>query len=221
MTMAGSLVKAGSAFLLVLLAGGVLWVAALREPLPEGDGPGAARAPEPPKGPAPARAPSAAQVEAPAAVPADPGDPAPAGADPRFGAMSHILGRPGTLTGRVYAVTIPRDDFDLYTKEGWFPPEAGIASIFYFHPCDCGAMSVIGQFVVRDYETNDVIDALREGNIRVASVAPMLLEDDPKLMVIRFQGGGGHAKLAETLRAALAWTGDARTAPPTAPAAGE
>jgi hypothetical protein len=94
------------------------------------------------------------------------------------------------------------------------PAAAGIESEFRFYRCPCGRINVMGQFAVADYEANDVIDALREGRIEVASVGPLLLHEKPRLMLIRFfaENNSGGA-LARTLREALAWTGKERMAP--------
>ena len=74
-------------------------------------------------------------------------------------------------------------------------------------------MNVVGQFIVADYEANDVIDALRAGHLYVASTGPALLYEKPRLMLIRFQGEGDAASLAKPIREALRWTGKERMAP--------
>jgi hypothetical protein len=56
--------------------------------------------------------------------------------------------------------------------------------------------------------------------VKIVAVSPLLLGERPRLAQVRFQGEGGGAQLAATLRAALDWTGDARMAPTTRPAAG-
>jgi len=70
---------------------------------------------------------------------------------------------------------------------------------------------------VAEYESNDVIDALRGGMMKVASVAPMLQGEHPRMTIVRFQGSGGSQQLAKTLKSALEWTGEARMAPATKP----
>ena len=124
------------------------------------------------------------------------------------------LGRDGALHDGVLTFLFPRDDLEV-TVQGYDTPiGAGLTSDFRFYRCPCGHINVIGQFVVANYEANDVIDALRQGHVEIASVAPMLLHERPRLLLIRFQGenkrGGG---LAQTLREALRWTGKERMAP--------
>ena len=129
-------------------------------------------------------------------------------------AIAAALGKPGDLKDGVYSLVFPRDDLELTLQGNDVPAAAGIASEFRFYRCPCGRINVIGQFVVADYEANDVLDALREGRIEIASVGPLLLHERPRLLLVRFFGenpSGGA--LAKTLRAALAWTGKERMAP--------
>jgi hypothetical protein len=129
-------------------------------------------------------------------------------------AIAAALGRPGELKDAVYRVVFLRDDLDVTVEGNDVPTAAGLASEFHFYRCPCGRINVVGQFVVADYEANDVIDALRGGAIEVASVGPLLLHEKPRLLLIRFFGenrSGGA--LAKTLRTALSWTGKERMAP--------
>ena len=150
------------------------------------------------------------------------GDPAPADANTVDGetdeqawkSVSAELGKPGQLKDRVYRVVFPRDDLEVTVEGNDVPAAAGIESEFRFWRCPCGRINVTGQFVVADYEANDVIDALREGRIEVASVGPLLLHEKPRLLLVRFFGENHHAaKLAKALRKALSWTGKERMAP--------
>ena len=59
-----------------------------------------------------------------------------------------------------------------------------------------------------------VIDALRANNtFSIASVAPMLLQERPKVLLIRFQGEGEIDAIAKNLKEAVRWIGEARTKP--------
>jgi len=124
------------------------------------------------------------------------------------------LGKPGDFRDGVLSFAFPRDDLEVTIQGNDTPAAAGIASEFRFYRCPCGMINVIGQFVVADYEANDVLDALREGRVEIASVGPLLLHERPRLMLIRFQGENHHGgKLAKTLRTALSWMGKERMAP--------
>ena len=128
--------------------------------------------------------------------------------------IAKTLGHEGVYAREVYTITIPRDDLMVATDIGDVPTAAGLETTFYFFKCPCGRTSLTGRFVVADYEANDVIDELQtDGIIKIASMAPMLLREKPRLLVIQFQGEGNPERLAAILKGALNYTGDARFAP--------
>jgi hypothetical protein len=115
---------------------------------------------------------------------------------------------------QVYTITIPRTDLDVKIDGMPVPTAAGLASTIHFYRCACGKMSVLGEVLVIDYEANDVIDALRPGNlIRVSGVCPIAIGDRPRLLIIHFQGEGEAAPLARLIHEALHWTGEERMKP--------
>jgi len=115
------------------------------------------------------------------------------------------------LSKNIVSITIPRTDLEVgHIDLGEIPTDAGLSSSIYFFACPCGKMNVLGQLCVVDYEQNDVIDELRAARIKIASVAPMFLGARPQIMIIRFQGEGDAAKLAQAFKKALSWTGDDR-----------
>jgi hypothetical protein len=120
--------------------------------------------------------------------------------------------QPGEIKGKVFTLTIPRTDLDVNTLEmGDVPVEAGLATTLRLFRCGCGKYYVIGEFCVTDYESNDVIDALRGGQFSIASVAPMLLQEKPRIVLIRFQGDGEINDVIKTLKEAFRWVGENRT----------
>jgi hypothetical protein len=134
-------------------------------------------------------------------------------ADPAWDHIAAALGRRGELRNDVYTITIPRDDLDIAIEGMDVPTAAGMETTFWFYRCPCGKMNVVGQFILADYEANDVIDALRAGFMKVASVGPVLLYERPRLTLIRFQDEGDETDMAKILREALRWTGKERMAP--------
>jgi len=129
-------------------------------------------------------------------------------------AIADAMGKPGELKDGVYTYVYPRGDLELTIQGNDVPAAAGIYSLFHFYRCPCGRINVIGQFVLADYETNDVIDELRNGHLEVTSVGPLLLHERPRLMLIRFFGEMKRAdELARAVRAALDWTGRDRMPP--------
>lgn len=130
--------------------------------------------------------------------------------------LAQALGaKPGQTAGKVHTITLPRTDLDVSNLElGEIPIEAGLASTFHVWRCGCGKYYVLGQFCVIDYESNDVIDALRANNtISVVSISPMLLQERPKILLIRFQGEGDIDAITRNLKEATRWIGEARTKP--------
>ncbi len=128
--------------------------------------------------------------------------------------IAKTLGREGKFGKEAYTVTIPRDDLWVNTDLGDIPTEAGVEIKLHFFKCPCGKTSVVGQFVVADYELNDVIDELQtDGILKIAGMSPMFLREKPRVMVVFFQGDGQAEKLATIIKGALDYTGDRRMAP--------
>lgn len=124
--------------------------------------------------------------------------------------VASILGRKGELRQGVYVVRVPRDDLFVSIEGMEVPAAAGIESTFHFYHCTCGKTVVVGQFVLADYEVNDVLYALQKDDILISAVAPFLLYERPHLMQVRFQAEGEARHLAEAVKAALRWTGKNR-----------
>jgi hypothetical protein len=122
------------------------------------------------------------------------------------------LGGERSFKDGVLTIILPRTDLWVQGDMGEIPTGAGIASTFYFFRCSCGRDKIVGQFTLADYEVNDVLDALRAGQLDVASVSPMFMGDKPRIMIVRFQGEGQAATFAKTLKSALNCIGDARSA---------
>lgn len=122
------------------------------------------------------------------------------------------LGGTRTFSDGVYTITLPRTDLWVQADMGEVPTAAGMASKFYFFQCTCGKDRIVGEFVLADYEVNDVIDALRAGQMDLVGVAPMFIGDKPRMMEVRFQSEGSADLFDKTLKAALQWVGDARNA---------
>jgi hypothetical protein len=102
-----------------------------------------------------------------------------------------------------FAVIVPRTDLDLESEMGQIPISAGIASKFYFFRCPCGKVKILGEFVACDYETGDVLDAIRAGQFDVVSIAPILQDTRPSVVSIRFQAEGDGDDLVKAIRDAL------------------
>jgi hypothetical protein len=124
--------------------------------------------------------------------------------------IADALGKPGELRDGVYTVTFPRDDLTVRIEGMDVPTGAGISSTFRFYQCSCGKTVVIGEFVLPDYEANDVAYALQKEDILISSMAPFLLYEKPRMMMVRFQAEGKPRSLAAAIKSALNWTGKNR-----------
>jgi len=119
---------------------------------------------------------------------------------------------PGVTNGKVHTLTLPRADLDVINLEmGDIPTEAGLATTLHLFRCGCGKYYVIGDYCVADYESNDVLDALRAGQFQIASVSPILFQEKPRLLSIRSQGEGDIDAITKTLKEAQRWVGENRT----------
>ncbi len=77
--------------------------------------------------------------------------------------LDKVIGVKGEFKNDVCTFVLPRTDLTVAVDSMEVPIAAGIASEFHFFRCSCGKMRVVGQFCCVDYETNDVIDAIRVG----------------------------------------------------------
>jgi hypothetical protein len=126
--------------------------------------------------------------------------------------IEETFARKGELKDGVYRLVTPRTDL-FVTMDGMdVPAGAFLESDFRFWRCPCGKLLVNGQFVLADYEVNDVVDELQEGRLEVVAIAPLLLHEHPRLLMVRFQGEGRTRAFAAALRSALSYTGDERNA---------
>ena len=130
-----------------------------------------------------------------------------------FAELDHAFGRKGEVRDGVYRLVTPRPDLFVTVNGMDVPSGAFLESDFRFWRCPCGKALVNGQFVVADYEANDVVNELQLGHVEIASLGPALLNEHPRLLLIRFQGEGDAAQLARTLKSALSYTGEARSKP--------
>lgn len=127
--------------------------------------------------------------------------------------LDRLIGARGEFKDDVYTFTLPRADLNVAIDGMDVPAAAGVASVFHFFRCPCGKIRVVGQFACAEWESNDVIDAIRQGDmLAVASLSPMFVGAKPQVMIVRFQGEGDGPALAQLLKAGLGWIGPARSA---------
>ena len=130
-----------------------------------------------------------------------------------FRQLDETFKRKGEVKSGVYRLVTPRSDL-MVTMDGRdVATGAFLESDFRFWRCPCGKLLVNGQFVLVDYESNDVVNELQKGHLHVVSIGPLLLHEQPRLLMIRFQGEGDAPGIASTLRSALSYTGEERSKP--------
>ena len=129
--------------------------------------------------------------------------------------LADALGGTGqTIKEKVFVLTLAREDLDVRTLDfGEVPVEAGLATTVRLWRCGCGKYYLAGEYVVTDFESNDVLDSLRQGGFHIASVAPMLVRERPRILSIRFQGEGDVDQITKTLKGAQRWVGENRGKP--------
>ena len=129
--------------------------------------------------------------------------------------IEQVLGRKGEFRDGVYTVRIRRDDLNVTIEGMDVPTAAGIESTFRFYRCKCGKTIVLGQFILADYEANDVVYALQKEDILVSAISPFLIYEQPRLMMVNFQAEGQPQHLAQAIKSALNWTAKNRMPPRT------
>ena len=137
-------------------------------------------------------------LAAPAAAPASPSV-AEAAA---FDKVQAVLGRKGSLAGRVLQVSVPRAG--RIEEDGMeIPPSIGMATALNFQAVD-NRVATTGDFVLVAEEVNPVIRELQSHGFQVTALHSHMLRETPRLFFMHFWGVDDPARIAEGLKAALA-----------------
>src|SRR4051812_40587101 len=119
-------------------------------------------------------------------------------------AVAKALGRTGTeLPGGIYRVGLGRSDLKVTLDGVQIRPSLALGSYLAFQKMGSEAM-VMGDLVLLHEEVNPVMKKLIEGGIEITALHNHLLRSSPATMYMHFLGHGDAAKLATTLRTALA-----------------
>ncbi len=133
--------------------------------------------------------------------------PAPAPASPSaaetaaFDKLEAVLGRKGSLAGRVLQVSVPRagkieeDDMEI-------PASVGMATALNFQVVD-DRVATTGDFVLIAEEVNPVVRELESHGIQVTALHSHMLRETPRLFFMHFWGLDDPTRIAEGLKAAL------------------
>jgi len=133
----------------------------------------------------------------------------------RWSAISHELGREGTVDDGYYHVEFPRSDLTVKIGRHTLAPAFELTSYFTFVPTSAGVMTM-GEIVMRDDEVNAVTDEARTQGVDIAALHSHLIGENSRLMYAHVMTSGDPAAVARKLQALLA-----RTATPLGAAPGE
>jgi hypothetical protein len=136
-----------------------------------------------------------------------------------WAAVDQALGRAGTTQpDGVRRYSFPRSDLHVQLDGVVIKPALALGGWLAFQPMGNGT-KVMGDLVLTPEEVNPVIAALLKGGMQVTAVHNHLLRSSPETIYIHVRGHGDPARLAATLRAALALSHTPLQAPSAAPAA--
>src|SRR5437867_12451003 len=103
-----------------------------------------------------------------------------------FEKVQAVLGRKGTLAGRVLQVAVPRAG--KIEEDGMeVPASAGMATALNFQAVE-SRVATTGDFVLVADEVNAVISELEAHGIRVTALHSDMLRETPRLFFIHFWG---------------------------------
>jgi len=139
-------------------------------------------------------------TKTPMAAPAAPASPS-AVETAAFDKVQALLGRKGTMAGRILQVSAPRAG--KIEEDGMeVPPSAGMATALNFQVIE-SRVATTGDFVLIAEEVNPVIRELEAHGIQVTALHSHMLRESPRLFFMHFWGLDDPARIGEGLKAAL------------------
>jgi biotin operon repressor len=118
-----------------------------------------------------------------------------------FDTLQTVLGRNGSMAGRVLQVGVPRAA--KIEEDGMeIPSSLGMATALNFQFVG-GRVATTGDFVLIGDEVNPVIQELQSHGIQVTALHSHMLRESPRLFFMHFWGLDDPARIALGLKAAL------------------
>ena len=144
-----------------------------------------------------------------------------ASASENWSAVEQTLGRKGAPNpGGVMKFGFPRSDLQVMLGDVQLKPALALGGWVAFKPLAGGKAMALGDLVLTTDEVGPVMQRLQQDGISQTAVHNHLLGENPRLMYMHIMAEGDPAKLAESLRSALAESKTPMTAaPPGAPTA--
>ena len=125
-----------------------------------------------------------------------------------------IFGRSAAVAGEVHRYGFPRTDLAVTLDGITIRPGFALGGWIAFEPMGNMAMAM-GDLVLLQSEVNPVMAKLIEGGLEVTALHNHLLRAEPLPFYMHVGGHGDPAKMAQTIRDALAVTKTPLTLPPT------
>ncbi len=116
-------------------------------------------------------------------------------------AIEAVFGKAGTVNGTVLAFSFPREH-RISTHSVALPPTMGMATGINFQPSPAG-VAATGDFVLREAEVDDVIQALRAGGVTITAVHTHILDAEPRMIFLHFWAEGEPSTVSKALKAGL------------------
>ena len=134
-------------------------------------------------------------------------------------AVDQALGRAGaTQPGGVRRYGLPRTDLQVTASGVQIAPAFALGSWVAFKEAGAGRAMMMGDLVLTENEVGAVMRALQQGGVAQTALHNHVLHESPRIMYMHIAGHDDAAKLASTVRAALAQTGTPLEAPAAAAA---
>jgi hypothetical protein len=122
-----------------------------------------------------------------------------------FSSVEEALGRPGAvLPGEVLRFSFPRSDLSVVADGVTLKPALALGSWAAFKQIGAGQSMAMGDLVLTEEELGPVMRALQAGGVEQTAVHNHVLFETPRVMYVHFLAHGDAAKIAQTLRSALA-----------------
>ncbi|MFL5381645.1 MAG: DUF1259 domain-containing protein [Longimicrobiaceae bacterium] len=126
---------------------------------------------------------------------------------PGWGAVERALGRPGTAQPyEVMRFSFPRSDLRVTVDGVQIRPALALGSWIAFRRVEGGTAMAMGDLVLTEDEVAPVMTRLQQGGVMQTAVHNHLLRESPRVMYVHVEAHGDPARIAETVRAALALT---------------
>jgi hypothetical protein len=116
--------------------------------------------------------------------------------------VARIVGHEGQARGKVYKITVGRDDLHVRVEGAVVTTSMGLNSWAAFIGTDADA-HVAGDVAMLTREVAPVVRALEAHDLEVVSIHNHMLDEDPRIVFLHYWGSGPVERLARGFRVAL------------------